>query len=69
MSPRDQYLTGQQAAAYCGRSDEWLRKKVNAGLIPFSIDPINGRKVYSRRVLDRIIRPVSIEQFLKLKNA
>lgn len=66
---RNEYLSGQQAAAYCGRSDEWLRRKVNAGLIPFSIDPTNGRKVYSRMALDRVIRPISVESYLKLKTA
>lgn len=69
MKHRRQYLSGQQAAAYCGRSDEWLRRKVNAGLIAFSIDPTNGRKVYDPAVLDRFIAPVSITQYLKLKSA
>ena len=40
MGVRDIWLNGQQAAAYCGRSDEWLRKKVNAGKIRFSLDPL-----------------------------
>lgn len=65
---RTEYLTGQQAAAYCGRSDEWLRRKVNAGVIPYYIDPLNGRKVYSRRALDRVIAPVSVEKFLNIKS-
>lgn len=58
------YLTGQQAAAYLGRSDEWLRLRVNAGLIRYSINPTNGRKVYSKVVLDRFTRPVSVEDYL-----
>lgn len=70
MATRDVWLNGQQAAAYCGRSDEWLRKKVNAGKIRFSLDPLNGRKMYSKAVLDKAIRPVSIESYVKsLKSA
>jgi len=62
---RSRYLSGQEACRYLGRSDEWLRRKVNAHVIPFLIDPSNGRKVYDRLVLDRFIRPLTIEQILK----
>ena len=64
-SIRNRYLSGQEAAKYIGRSDEWLRKKVNAGLISFLVDPSNNRKVYDRLVLDEFIRPVRVEQQLK----
>ena len=59
------WLSGQQAAKYVGRSDEWLRRKVNAGLIRFSIDPSNGRKMYDTRVLDKFIKPVEPTEYLK----
>jgi len=65
---RSRYLSGQEASRYLGRSDEWLRRKVNAGLIPFKINPSNNRKVYDRLILDRFIRPVSIEEMI-LKTA
>ena len=61
------WFTGQEAAAYLGRSDEWLRKKVNANKIRYSINPSNGRKVYNKAVLDRFIKPVSVEQYLGIK--
>lgn len=61
------WLTGQEAAAYLRRSDEWLRKKVNANLIRYSINPSNGRKVYNKAVLDRFVKPVSVEQYLGTK--
>jgi len=61
------WFTGQEAAAYLGRSDEWLRLKVNANLIRYSINPSNGRKVYSKAVLDRFVKPVSVEQYLGIK--
>ncbi len=59
------WLSGQQAAKYVGRSDEWLRRKVNAGLIRFSIDPSNGRKMYDPRVLEKFIKPVEPKEYLK----
>lgn len=62
---RSRYLSGQEAAKYVGRSDEWLRRKVNAGLISFKIDPSNNRKVYDRLVLDKFIKPLAIEQYIK----
>lgn len=62
---RTRWLSGQQAAKYVGRSDEWLRRKVNAGLIRFSIDPSNGRKMYDTRVLDKFIKPVEPMEYLK----
>lgn len=61
------WLTGQEAAAYLGRSDEWLRRKVNAGKVRFSINPSNGRKVYNKAILDRIVKPVTPEQYLGIK--
>ena len=63
---RSRYLSGQEAARYLGRSDEWLRRKVNNNIIPFLIDPTNGRKVYDRRVLDKFIKPMTVEQYLKI---
>lgn len=62
---RTRYLSGQEAARYIGRSDEWLRRKVNAGKIAYVIDPANGRKMYDRHVLDAFIMPVSLEQYLQ----
>lgn len=62
---RTRWLSGQQAAKYVGRSDEWLRRKVNAGLIRFSIDPSNGRKMYDTRVLEKFIKPVEPMEYLK----
>ena len=63
------WLNGREAAAYLGKSDEWLRRKVNAGQLRYSIDPSNGRKMYSKAVLDRFVSPVSIENYLKSKRA
>ena len=62
---RTRWLSGQQAAKYVGRSDEWLRRKVNAGLIRFSIDPSNGRKMYDTRGLEKFIKPVEPMEYLK----
>ena len=62
---RTRWLSGQQAAKFVGRSDEWLRRKVNAGLIRFSIDPSNGRKMYDTRVLEKFIKPVEPMEYLK----
>lgn len=65
LQTRTRWLSGQQAAKYVGRSDEWLRRKVNAGLIRFSIDPSNGRKMYDTRVLEKFIKPVEPMEYLK----
>ena len=62
---RTRWLSGQEACRYIGRSDEWLRRKVNAGLIRFSIDPSNGRKVYDAYVLDKFIKPVAPLEYIK----
>ena len=64
----DIWFNGQQAAAYIGKSDEWLRRKVNGGQLRYSIDPSNGRKIYSKTVLDRFVRPISVENYLKSKS-
>ena len=62
---RARYLTGQEAARYVGRSDEWLLRKVNAHKLPYVINPDNGRKMYDRHALDAFIKPVTLEQYLK----
>lgn len=62
---RHRWLSGQEAARYLCRSDEWLRKKVNANLIPYSVDPTNNRKIYDRFVLDQYIKPIPLGEFLK----
>lgn len=63
---RTRYLSGQEAARYVGRSDEWLRRKVNAGKLSYVVNPDNGRKMYDRHVLEAFIRPVSLEQYLQI---
>ena len=61
---RARYLYGKEASRYIGRSDEWLRRKVNAGKIAYVIDPASGRKMYDRHVLDAFIKPVTLQEYL-----
>lgn len=68
MAMQQNWFTGQEACRYLGKSDEWLRKKVNAGMVRFAINPSNGRKMYSRSVLDRLVRPISIEAYIEMLN-
>lgn len=64
-STRSRWLSGQEACRYIGRSDEWLRRKVNAGQVKFAVDPTNGRKIYDRRILDALIKPVEPMEYIK----
>lgn len=69
MAMQQNWFTGQEACRYLGKSDEWLRRKVNAGMVRFAINPSNGRKVYSRSVLDRLVHPVSMETYAGMSNS